>query len=214
MADFQVFADPNEPRYYTHKNVLLSARAGYGGTEDAFFDAESGMVIGSCEAAENMTIIDFLLYDQAGYVQLYGPHNSDNTVKNFKCDGKTIDPQDGTWKNFYDDEIGIITCFRVLKPEVEAEKAIIDAYEAGTIVALDDAFFSQVSDPQSKAPRVYRSASDQGYSNSHFSLDEYPYGWVKNFTTGKNGIIKMTGMPKDAVNDRIPELTFDIIWSK
>lgn len=214
VTNFQVIADPNEPRYYTHTNVLLSARAGYGGTEDAFFDAESGMVIGSCEAAANMRIIDFLLYDQAGYVQLYGPHNSDNTVKNFKCEGKSIDPQDGSWKKFYDDEIGIVTCFRVLKPEVEAEKAIIDAYEAGTIIALDDAFFSEVAEPQSKAPRVYKSSSSQGYSNSHFSLDAYPYGWVKNFTTGKNGIIKVTGMPKDPVNGRIPELTFDIIWSK
>jgi len=211
---FQVYADPNEPRYYTHKNVLLSARAGYGGTEEAFFDAETGTVISSCEAAANIRAIDFLLYDQAGYVQLYGPHNADNTVKNFKCDGKTIDPQDGTWRTFYDDEAGIVTCFRVLKPEVEAEKAIIDAYEAGTIVELNDAFFAEVSDPQSKAPRVYKSASDPGYSNSHFSLDAYPYGWVKNFTTGKSGIIKMKAIPKEAVNGRIPELQFDIIWSK
>lgn len=212
--DFKVFADPNEPRYYKYEDVLLSARAAYGGTETAFFDAESGTAISSCEAAENIPIIDFLLYDQAGYVQLYGPHNSDNTVKNFKCDGKTIDPQDGTWQTFYDDDMGIVTCFRVLKPENEAEKAIIDAYEAGTIVELDDAFFSMVSEPQSKAPRVYRSADDSGYSNSHFSLDRYPYGWVKNYTTGKNGIIKVKTMPQDAVNGRIPELTFDIIWSK
>lgn len=212
--NFQVFADPNEPRYYTYKNVLLSARENYGGTEEPFFDAESGTVISSCEAAVNIPIIDFLLYDQAGYVQFYGPHNSDNTIKNFKCEDKTIDPQDGTWRLFYDDEAGIITCFRVLKPEVPAEKAIIDAYESGTIIELNDAFFAEVSDPQSKAPRVYRSSSDPGYANSHFSLDAYPYGWVKNFTTGKNGIIKVTGMPKDAVNGRIPEVTFDIIWSK
>ncbi len=212
--NFQVIADPNEPRYYTYKNVLLSAREAYGGNEEPFFDAETGTVISSCDAADNIPVIDFLLYDQAGYVQFYGPHNSDNTIKNFKCAGKTIDPQDGSWRLFYDDEAGIVTCFRVLKPEVEAEKAIIDAYEAGTIVELNDAFFAEVSDPQSKAPRVYRSSADQGYSNSHFSLDSYPYGWIKNFTTGKNGIIKVTGMPKDAVNGRIPEVTFDIIWSK
>jgi len=207
---FQVIADPNEPRYYSYKNILLSARAAYGGTEESFFDAESGTVISSCAAAANIPIIDFLLYDQAGYVQFYGPHNASNTVKNFKCDGKTIDPQDGTWNAFFQTE----TCFRVLKPENAAEKAIIDAYETGTIVELNDAFFAEVTEPSSKAPRVYRTANDNGYSNSHFSLDQYPYGWVKNFTTGKSGIIKVTGMPKEATNGRIPEVQFDIIWSK
>lgn len=209
-SNFQVFADPNEPRYYTHKNVLLSARAGYGGTEEAFFDAESGMVISSCDASSNISIIDFLLYDQAGYVQLYSPMNASNVVKNFKCEGKTIDPQDGTWKDFYTTE----TYFRVLNPDSAAQQAIINAYEAGTIVELNDAFFTGVAEPVSKAPRVYKSASDPGYSNTHFSLDAYPYGWVKNTTTGKSGIIKMKAIPKDAVNGRIPELQFDIIWSK
>lgn len=212
--DFHVYADPNEPRYYSYKDVLLSARGNYGGSEMPFFDAESGTVISSCDAAANIGIIDFLLYDQAGYVQLYGPHNAGNTVKNFKCDGKTIDPQDGTWTPFYDPENGTITCFRVLKPENEYEKAVIDAYEAGTIVELSEEFFADISLPSSKAPRVYRSANDDGYSNSHFSLDQYPYGWVRNFSTGKNGIIKVTAMPKEAVNGRIPELQFDIIWSK
>jgi hypothetical protein len=207
---FQVYADPNEPRYYTHKNVLLSARAGYGGTEESFFDAESGMVISSCDASSNISIIDFMLYDQAGYVQLYSPMNASNVVKNFKCEGKTIDPQDGTWKDFYTTE----TYFRVLNPDSAAQQAIINAYEAGTIVELNDAFFTGVAEPVSKAPRVYKSASDPGYSNTHFSLDAYPYGWVKNTTTGKSGIIKMKAIPKDAVNGRIPELQFDIIWSK
>lgn len=214
MEDFHVYADPNEPRYYSYTDVHLSARAAYGGDETPFFDAESGTVISSCDGASNMSLIDFLLYDQAGYVQLYGPHNSANTVKNFKCDGKTIDPQDGSWNKFYDANNGIITCFRILKPEVEAEKAVIDAFEAGTIIELNDEFFGEIAAPASKAPRVYRSSQDQGYSNSHFSLDAYPYGWVKNFTTGKNGIIKVKTMPKEATNGRIPDLTFDIIWSK
>lgn len=211
---FQVYADPDEPRYYSYTGVHLSARTQSGGDELPFFDAESGMVISSCDAADNMMIIDFMLYDQAGYVQLYSPNNSANTIKNFKCDGKTIDPQDGSWLKFYDVNDGIMTYFRVLKPEVEAEKAIIDAYDAGTIVELTDEFFGEIVPPASKAPRVYRSSGDPGYSNSHFSLDKYSYGWVKNYTTGKNGIIKVTSMPKDAVNGRIPDLIFDIIWSK
>lgn len=207
---FRIISDPDEPRYYTHKNVLLSAREQFGGTEESFFDAETGMVISSCSAAEYMLDIDFLLYDQAGYVQLYGPHNAANTVKNFKCDKKSIDPQDGSWQPFFLTE----TCFRVLKPENAAENAIIEAYKAGTIVSLDAAFFEGVTEPSSKAPRVYRSSTDAGYSNSHFSLDAYSYGWVRNFSTGKNGIIHVTAMPKDAVSGRIPELMFDIIWEK
>ena len=68
---FSLITDPNEPRYYKHTDVLLSARSGYGGTEDAFFDAETGAVYNSCSAFENRTGIDFFLYDQSGYVQLW-----------------------------------------------------------------------------------------------------------------------------------------------
>ena len=211
VPDFQVIADPNEPRYYAYKNVKLSGRELFGGTEEPFFDAESGYVISSCDAAANIPVIDFMLYDQAGYVQLYGPQQATNTVKNYKCEGKTIDPQDGTWKDFYG-ENGTVTKFRVLKSEKEAEKAIIDAFEAGTIISLDDAFFDGVSEPSSNAPKVYKTYAEAG-SNSNFSLDAYPYGWVKNLTTGKNGIIKVTSI-SEPENGRITELTFDIIWSK
>ena len=213
--DFQVYADPNEPRYYKHTDILLSARSGYGGTEDAFFDAETGAVYNSCSAFENRLAIDFFLYDQSGYVQLYGPHNGTNTVKNFKCNGVSIDPQDGSWSDFYGAG-GIETRFKALSRDNPEELRVINAYEEGTIIELDTTFFNGIDLPTASGPRVYRSSSDPGYNaaSGHFSLDENNIGWVRNYTTGKDGIIKVTGMPKEAVNGRIPELTFDIIWEK
>lgn len=212
---FSLITDPNEPRYYKHTDVLLSARSGYGGTEDAFFDAETGAVYNSCSAFENRTGIDFFLYDQSGYVQLYGPHNATNTVKNFKCNNVTIDPQDGSWNDFYGAG-GIETRFKALNRANPDELRVIEAYEAGTIIELNSELFSGIELPTTSAPRVYKSSSNAGFSASsgHFSLDEYSIGWVRNFTTGKNGIIKLKEMPKDAVNGRIPELIFDIIWAK
>jgi len=205
----------NEPQYYKHTGILLSARSGYGGTEDAFFDAETGTVYNSCSAFENRLDIDFFLYDQAGYVQLYGPHNGTNTVKNFKCKGVSIDPQDGSWSDFYGAD-GIETKFRVLSKDDPEELRVINAYEAGSITKLDNTFFKGINLPSASAPRVYRSSSDPGYNadSGYFSLDENNIGWVRNYTTGKNGIIKVTGMPKEVVNGRIPALTFDIIWEK
>lgn len=213
--NFQVYADPNEPRYHKYTNVLLSARAGYGGTEDAFFDAETGAVYNSCAAFEYRLEIDFFIYDQSGYVQLYGPHNAANTVRNFRCNGVTIDPQDGSWNDFYGAG-GVETRFKALSRENADELRVINAYETNLIVEMNDAFFEGIEPPLISAPRIYRSASDPGYnaSSGHFSLDENNIGWIRNYKTGKNGIIKLTGMPKDAVNGRIPELTFDIIWDK
>lgn len=216
LADnFQITADPNEPRYYTHLNVLLSARIGYGGTEDAFYDAETGTVFNSCSVFENKSSIDFYLYDQSGYVQLYGPHNGSSTVKNYKCNGKSIDPLDGSWNDFYGTG-GIETKFKVLSRDSANHIAVINAYEAGSIVELNDALFTGINKPGTSSPRIYKSATDAGYSitSGHFSIDKNNIGWVRNNKTGKNGIIKLTGLPKEAVNGRIPELTFDIIWQK
>ena len=213
--NFQVYADPNEPRYYRHNNVLLSSRVNYGGTEDAFFDAETGIVYHSCAAFDNRRDIDFYLYDQSGYVQLYGPHNGGTTIKNFKCEGKSIDAQDGSWNDFYGTG-GIETKFKVLSKDSANHLPIINAFEAGTIIELTDELFAGINLPGTSSPRIYLTADDKNYNvtSGHLAVDRNNIGWVRNFTTGKNGIIKITGMPKEAVNGRIPELTFDIIWAK
>lgn len=216
IADMlSIVADPNEPRYYSWNDVLLSARGGYGGTENAFFDAETGIIYHSCSAFENRLDIDFYLYDQSLYVQLYGPHNGTSTVKNYKCEGKSIDPQDGSWSDFYGAG-GITTKFKVLSKDSANHLAVISAFEAGTIVEINDALFEGINEPGTSSPRVYKTFTSSGYNitQGHFSIDKNNIGWVKNYTTGKNGIIRITDMPKDAVNGRIPELKFDIIWSK
>lgn len=210
--DFRVVSDPNEPRYNKYSNVTLSARVGSGGTEMAFFDADLGLVISSCEAEDNMQAIDFFLYDNSGYAQLYSPSNATNTAKNFKCDGTSITAANPTaWNEFYKTEC----LFRVLNPDNATQKAVIDAYEAGTIVKLDEEFFAGITPPSGKAPRVYQTDEDRNAGGtSHFSANSYAWGWVLNTTTGKNGIIKILGTKASAETGKTYEVSFDIIWEK
>ncbi len=205
-SDFTIVSDPDEPRYRTFKNVVLSGRSANGGEDMPFFAGETGAVVSTCEAEGQMTAIDFLLYDNSGYAQLYSPSNATNTLKNFKCEGKSIVSDATVWSDFFKTE----TKFRVLKPESAAEKAVIDAYEAGTIITLDDTFFAGVSLPSSKAPKVYPS-DDTG---KNLSADKYPYCWVHNFRTGKNGILKVTGTRTNEETGKTYEVTFDIVWEK
>lgn len=212
--NFLVYADPNEPRYYTHTNILLSGRINYGGTENAFFDAETGMIYHSCGVSDVRRDIDFIGYDQSGYVQIYGPHNSSSILKNYKCEGVTIDQQDGTWNDFYGAG-GIETKFRVLSRDSINHLPVIQAFEEGRIIELNDEFFEGIPMPGTSAPRVYRNSSDKGFSaKDHFATDANNLGWVRNYTTGKNGIIKILSIPSDGQNSRIPDVVFDIIWQK
>ena len=212
VENFEVISDPNEPRYTAYKGVTLSARVASGGTEEAFFDADQGLVISSCDAQDQMTAIDFFLYDNTGYAQLYSPSNATNTLKNYKCEGTSITAADpNAWSEFYKTEC----LFRVLDPNKELHKAVIDDYEAGTIIKLDDAFFEGIDQPTGKAPRVYESDADRDAAgSSHFSCHSYAWGWVRNNTTGKNGIIKIIGVKANADTGKTYEATFDIIWEK
>lgn len=210
--NFSVVSDPNEPRYNVYKNLVLSARAGSGGTETCFLDGDEGIVYASCEVEENMQSIDFFLYDNSGYAQLYSPNNATNTLKNYKCEGTSITAANPTaWNEFYQVEC----LFRVLDPANDAQKAIIDAYEAGTIIKLDEDFFAGVTPPSSKAPRVYQTDEDRNKGgNGHFSAESYAWGWVKNYATGKNGIIKVLSTKANAENGKTYEITIDLIWEK
>lgn len=218
-AEFQISSDPLEGRYYKWEDITLSGRVGEGGTEDAFFDAETGSIINSCDAYVNRNIIDFMLYDQAGYVQLYGPHNATNVLKNFKCSDEndklvsitTLNPTG--WDDFYATK----THFKMLNRDSVNHAVVIDAYEAGSIVELNDEFFEGISKPGASGPRIYKSKDDSGFSaaSGHFSVDQYNIGWVRNSTTGKNGIIKIKAIPGEASPaGRYVFITFDIIWGK
>lgn len=204
--DFTIISDPNEPRYRTFKGVVLSGRSTNGGADMPFFVGETGAVLSTCEAQGQMLAIDFLLYDNTGYAQLYSPSNATNTLKNFKCDGVSIVSDATAWADFFKTE----TKFRILNPETAAEKAVIDAYEAGTIVMLDDAFFEGISLPAAKAPKVYLSDA----TGKNLSVDTYPYCWAHNFRTGKNGLIKIQGVRTSEETGKTYEVTCDILWEK
>lgn len=209
--NFHVISDPNEPRYYTYKNVTLSGRTASGGENMPFFDGETGAVISTCDAKSQMMDIDFLLYDNSGYAQLYSPANTSSILKNYKCVDDVTGLEESIvtgseWADFQK----IATKFRVLNPANTAQKRVIDAYEAGTIISLDEAFFTGVSAPSSSAPKVYLS-NDQ---TSNLSVDHYPYAWIHNFATDKDGIMKVTGAKEDKKTGKTYEITFDIIWEK
>ncbi len=210
--NFQVYSDPNEPRFFTHTNVTLSAREAASGTERAFYDAETNTIFSSCELYDNRLDVDFFAYDQSGYVQIYGPHQSGNTLKNFKCEGKSIDSGALNWNDFYGTG-GIETKFKVLSKDSVNHIAVIEAFEKGTITELNDEFFEGIPSPGTSGPRIYSSVENGG--TSHFSVDKFNIGWVRNYTTGKNGIIKFTGVSQQpGGNGRLPEVTFDILWQK
>lgn len=210
--NFAVVSDPNEPRYNSYKDVVLSARVAYGGTEECFFDGEEGIVYGSCEVEDNMMGIDFFLYDNTGFAQLYSPSNATNTLKNYKCEGTSITAANPTaWDSFFQ----ISTLTRPLNPDNATQKALIDAYEAGTIVQLDDILFEGISAPSAKGIRIYEKDADAvaAGQSTYVSLDKCNHIWIRNFNTEKDGIMKLTGMKANAEN-RVYEITFDIIWEK
>ncbi|MDR1585779.1 MAG: IPT/TIG domain-containing protein [Prevotellaceae bacterium] len=212
--NFHINSDVNEKRYYQWDNVLLSARVpnNSNGTEDAFFDAETGIVHHSCTAHDNRMDIDFFAYDQIGYVQLYGPHNATSVTKNFKCDNKSIVSEDLNWNDFY----GITTKFKILSRDSVNHLPLINAYESGTIIEINDELFDGILLPGASAPRVYKSVSVSGFqAGSHIAVDGDNLAWVRNYTTGKNGIIKILDLPREAhTNGRIADITFTVIWEK
>lgn len=211
--NFQIIADINEPRYYIYNNVLLSARVNEGGTENAFFVGKTGEALHSCSVYDNRTNIDFFLYDQAGFVQLYGPHNATNTLKNFKCDNVSLTAIHADWSEFY----ATNTRFKILSRDSVSHVALIDAYTNGQIVELNDELFEGILKPGTSAPRIYKNYADIPEANkaASLSIDKNNLAWVRNYTTGKNGIIKVTGIPKEAsAGGRYPELTMDAIWEK
>lgn len=215
--NFTINSDPNEPRFFRHENILLSARIepNSNGTEDAFFDAESGMVFHSCLAYDNRLDIDFFVYDQMNYVQLYGPHNATNVVKNFKCENKSIDSPETLWTDFYGSK-GVTTKFKILSKDSVSHLSLINAYEAGTITEITEDLFEGILLPGTSAPRVYKSTTDAGFDASqHMAVNGNNLAWVRNYTTGKDGIIEILDLPKEAhTNGRIADIKFNIIWAK
>jgi len=212
--NFRVISNVNEKRYHQWDNVLLSARVptNSNGTEYAFFDAETGMVYHSCDVHSNRMSIDFYVYDQMGFVQLYGPHNGASTVKNYKCDNKSIVSDDLVWSDFH----GINTRFKILSKDSVTHLPLINAYESGSIVEITESLFEGILLPATSSPRIYKSTGDTGFDRAaHMAVDGNNLAWVRNYTTGKDGIIEILGLPREAhANGRIADVRFNIIWSK
>lgn len=204
--DFQVISDPNEPHFYEWNDVVMTAGNVLGLPEMPFFIGGEGLVVSSCEAADYKGAIDFLMYDNNGYCQMYGPQNATKTLKNFKCDGTSIVVNATEWQIFY----ATTTKFRPLDPANAGYKAVIDAWENGTLVSISDAV-NGLAAPSSAAPKFYPSADKAG---TNFSPDGISVAWVKNFNTGKNGLLKVKEVLTDPDTKKCYRATFDIIWDK
>ncbi len=219
-----LYGNPNEARYYTYTSIFMSGRStNSGGTDTGFLDLETGTVYTACNiASSEYAGVDIMLYDQTGYCQLYGAHNSNSTYKNYKCDGTSLSDLISDWAST---AVGNTVKYRTLDPTDEDHKALIDAYEAGTIVKLsstyddesaayipDDALVAAVSTPATSSPKIYTELS--AYNSGSASVAEYPYLLVHRSTPDdKYGIIKLTSFNLSADGTKGMDVTFNAIWS-
>lgn len=218
ISDITLIADPNEPRYYTYTNIFMSGRSENGGGDLPFLDLETGVVKSVLGVTSDYAGVDIMIYDNSGYCQLYGAHNTSSTYKNYKYDGTALSSLIDDWASTV---VGNTVKFRALDPTDEDHAALIAAYEAGTIVYLSvdddgvaiDPLVAAISAPASSSPRVYQSYTT--YNAGYISVDEYPYVLVQRTTPDiKYGIIKITSVGYAESNPtQLTDVTFDCIWS-
>ncbi len=227
-----LWGDPTEARYYTYPSISMSGRStNSGGTDTPFLDLESGIVYNACTVASSAySEVDIMFYDQSGYCNLYGAHNSTNTYKNYKCvtDSSSTDLDDliSDWAST---AVGNTVKFRTLDPSVEDHAALIAAYDAGTIVKLtstytydeeegtysyipDEALVAAISTPATSAPKIYEVLT--AYNSGAASVNEYPYLLVHRSTPDdKYGVIKLKEMTLSEDGTKGMAVTFEAIWS-
>lgn len=218
IADIELIADPSEPRYYTYTNIYMDGRSTNSGANDkGFLDLETGAVYDACGVVGNYAGIDIMFYDQTGYAQLYGAHNSSNTYKNYTCSGTALSDLISDWGTTAAQNT---VKFRTLDPSDEDHAALIAAYDAGSIVYLSvdddgvalDPLVAALDAPSTSSPKVYTSLS--AYASGSASPDTYCYILVQRTTPDvKYGIIKLTSFNLNEAGTIGYSTTFDAIWS-
>lgn len=123
--------------YIFWKDLEISAQEGGG----AFLNAEDGMVYDNCAAGSHIPDIDFSGYiTNAKYFTFYGPHNTTNILKNYKCGDAGLDETMGAY-------LSTTTKLRILSEENEAQNTLIEKVKNGEVDAVNEALFEGIPNP-------------------------------------------------------------------
>ncbi|MBB5623855.1 hypothetical protein HDE69_004943 [Pedobacter cryoconitis] len=140
--------------YVLYKDLTMMAH----GTASApsassFFNGETGSLLGSCSVSGQEQKVDFVTYCTTAMVfSLYSPASATTITKNYKCNTQIWEPDPASLK---------ATKFRVLIPgSVEADR-VYAAYNANTIIALDDQFFEGITAPGSSTAKFDAATANQ-----------------------------------------------------
>jgi len=94
---------------------------------DNFFNAVTGEVYTPCDYPLAKNNITFYTSISGGNFQLNNPNNSENQTKNFKCEGVNLPTE----------KMPVITKFRILKADIDAEKKYIDLVKSKQLNEID-----------------------------------------------------------------------------
>ncbi|MFI3286056.1 MAG: IPT/TIG domain-containing protein [Rikenellaceae bacterium] len=224
-SEMKLYGDPNEARYTTYKNIYMSGRSNssYGNGDDkAFLDFDTGVVYDACGIVDNYATLDIMFYDSgANQAKINGAHNSSGTYKNYKCSDVALSSLISDWSPT---ATGTTIKFRTLDPSDADHKALIDAYEAGTIVYLsatagddgtyvaDDPLVAAIDAPGTSSPILYASLS--AYNAGQMDTGTYSYVLMHKSTPDvKYGIMKVQSLTLNPDNSYGQSMIIDAIWS-
>jgi len=196
-ADFEATIIPLYP-YYFWENIELSAQEG----GSAFFSAKEGMTYDNCSAPSFVDDLDFSGYiTNAKYFTIYGPHNTTNVLRNYKCGDTGLDESMGSY-------MAIETRFRILSEGDAAHNALIQKVKNAEIEDVNVALFEGISDPSSST-----AANKFDLANPEMQVGSVIYFWNK--VKDKRGIlhVKALNVNYDEL-DKASTLTMDVYYER
>ncbi len=196
-ADFTATVIPLFP-YYFWENIELSAQAG----GSAFFNSKTGMTYDNCSAPAVVDDLDFSGYiTNAKYFTIYGPHNTTNVLRNYKCGETGLDEMMGSY-------LTIETRFRVLSEGDAAQNALIQKVKNAEIEDVNVALFDGISDP---AGSTVANRFDQ--ADPTMQAGSVVYFWNK--VKDKRGIIHIKSLNVNYVElDQASTIIMDVYYER
>lgn len=196
-AEFTATVIPLYP-YYFWENIELSAQAG----GSAFFSAKEGMTYDNCSASSFVDELDFSGYiTNAKYFTIYGPHNTTNVLKNYKCGETGLDETMGSY-------MALETRFRILSEGDAAHNALIQKVKNAEIEDVNVALFEGISDPAGST-----AANKFDLANPEMQLGSVIYFWNK--VKDKRGLIHVKALNVNYVDlDQASTITMDVYYER
>lgn len=197
-AEFTATVIPLYP-YYFWENIELSAQAG----GSAFFNSKTGMTYDNCAAPSVVVDLDFSGYiTNAKYFTIYGPHNTTNVLRNYKCGDTGLDEVMGA------SYLAIETRFRVLSEGDATQNALIQKVKNAGIEDVNVLLFEGISDP---AGSTVANRFDQ--ADPTMQAGSVVYFWNK--VKDKRGLIHIKSLNVNYVDlDQASTITMDVYYER